>query len=151
MLLTSSVAFFRQSHDRLSSLYQDLSCQHHLIQESFDKSPEIPGLTPVGFAQWMTTWILAYPDQEARRLEKVMVSMPIDADGEIVDGKPERLPKVHSDYSCYRMIAHLLLANLTSSSTVKGRSGGQKNPWRGHFGIPRRSGGHVKETKAFNH
>jgi hypothetical protein len=48
----------------------------------------------------MTKWILAYPEQEAVRLEKVVCSLPIDADGQIVDGKPERLPKVCSNY-CY--------------------------------------------------
>jgi hypothetical protein len=40
----------------------------------------------------MTTWILAYPDQEAVRLEAAVVGMPIDADS-LTDGKPERLPK----------------------------------------------------------
>lgn len=68
--------------------------------------PIIPGLTPEGFAHWMTTWILAYPDQEAKRLEKVVVSMPIDADGETVDGKPERLPKVCSSHISFRRITH---------------------------------------------
>jgi hypothetical protein len=102
-------AFFKlQSHDPLSDLYQDLSCQHHLIQESSDKRPMIPGLTPAGFAHWMTTWILAYPDQEASRLEKVVVSMPIDADGETVDGKPERLPKVCLGSIYCKTIAHTI-------------------------------------------
>ena len=41
----------------------------------------------------MTLFILAYPEEEWRRLEKVVMSMPIDADGDLVDGKPERLPK----------------------------------------------------------
>ena len=41
----------------------------------------------------MTIHVLAYPDEESRRLEKVVLAMPIDADGEMVDGKPERLPK----------------------------------------------------------
>lgn len=57
------------------------------------KPPAIPGLTPVGFAEWTTHWILAYPDAEAARLEEVVLSLPIDADGETIDGKPERLPK----------------------------------------------------------
>lgn len=56
-------------------------------------APTVPALTPVGFAQWMTIHILAYPDEESKRLEKVVLAMPIDADGEMVDGKPERLPK----------------------------------------------------------
>ena len=56
------------------------------------KPPTVPGLTPVGFAHWVTTWILAYPDQEALRLDKVVKNMPADADSP-ADGKPERLPK----------------------------------------------------------
>jgi len=41
----------------------------------------------------MTLFILAYPEEEWRRLEKVVMAMPINADGDLVDGKPERLPK----------------------------------------------------------
>lgn len=41
----------------------------------------------------MTLHILAYPEEEWKRLEKVVLKLPIDADGELVDGKPERLPK----------------------------------------------------------
>lgn len=41
----------------------------------------------------MTLFILAYPEEESRRLGKVVLAMPIDADGDLVDGKPERLPK----------------------------------------------------------
>lgn len=37
--------------------------------------------------------ILAYPDEEAQRLEKVVLALPIDADGQMIDNKPERLPK----------------------------------------------------------
>ncbi len=62
------------------------------------KPPCVPGLTPVGFAQWMTIHLLAYPDQEYIRLEKVVLKTPIDADGEMIDGKPERLPKQISRY-----------------------------------------------------
>jgi hypothetical protein len=102
-----SAAIFRsQNHENLSNLYQELECQHHLIQEEPFTKPMIPALTPEGFAHWMTTWILAYPDQEAKRLEKVVVSTPIDADGETVDGKPERLPKVCSRHSRFRRITN---------------------------------------------
>jgi hypothetical protein len=64
----------------------------------------VPGLTPSGFAYWVIIWILAYPEREAIRLQKVVEGMPIDADGVIVDGKPERLPKVCTDYSYYKAI-----------------------------------------------
>ena len=85
--------FKSNSHKHISKLYQDLGCQHHLVQDDINKAPVVPGLTPAGFAQWVTTWILAYPEQEACRLEKIVLAMPIDADGANVDGKPERLPK----------------------------------------------------------
>jgi hypothetical protein len=41
----------------------------------------------------MELTILSYPDEEALRLEKVALALPIDADGPMVDNKPERLPK----------------------------------------------------------
>lgn len=86
------------TNEHISRLYQDLGCEHHLIQEDSRSPPVIPALTPVGFAQWMTIQILAYPDQESKRLDKVVLAMPIDADGELIDGKPERLPKQISRY-----------------------------------------------------
>ncbi|TVY73342.1 hypothetical protein LSUE1_G008512, partial [Lachnellula suecica] len=85
--------FRAQSNEQISSLYQDLGCQHFLVQEDPREKPIVPALTPLGFAHWMTINILAYPEEESRRLEKVVLALPIDADGEMVDGKPERLPK----------------------------------------------------------
>jgi hypothetical protein len=57
------------------------------------KRPEIPALTPLGFDTWMTLLMLAYPNEEAERLQKIVEAMPIDADGVLVERKPERLPK----------------------------------------------------------
>jgi len=53
----------------------------------------IPGLTPVGFAYFITISILVYPEEESERLGKVVRTMPIDTDRVSIDGKPERLPK----------------------------------------------------------
>ena len=87
-------AIFRaQSNEQISKLYQDLGCEHHLVQENLTTAPLVPALTPSGFAHWMSLHILAYPELEAKRLEKAVLAMPINADGEMVDGKPERLPK----------------------------------------------------------
>jgi hypothetical protein len=81
--------------DRLCHLYQDLECEYHLIQAGpkLKSRPDVPGLTPSGFTKWLTTSIFAYPDQEARRLANVIARLPVNADGPLVDGKPERLPK----------------------------------------------------------
>ncbi|KAF9877830.1 hypothetical protein CkaCkLH20_04965 [Colletotrichum karsti] len=79
--------------ERIEFLYQDLDCQYHLVQNTPRSHPNVPGLTPVGFAKWMVSNILAYPDPEARRLHAIMSSLPINSDGPFVDGKAERLPK----------------------------------------------------------
>lgn len=55
--------------------------------------PHIPSLTPAGFERWMVCQIQTFPDQEAKRLNRVIADLPITADGPLVDGKPERLPK----------------------------------------------------------
>jgi hypothetical protein len=92
-------AIFRaQQNEQISRLYQDLGCQHHLVQDDSSVGPTIPALTAVGFAKWTTIHVLAYPDDEFKRLEKVVVATPIDADGPMIDGKPERLPKQISRY-----------------------------------------------------
>jgi hypothetical protein len=111
--------FNPHSYDHLSQLYHAIQCEHYLIPESPDKRPTIPGLTPIGFAQWMTTWILAYPNKEASRLKMIVKYMPIDADEVIVYGKPkssERLPKVRTDYSCCNIIAHIVRKSHAISS-----------------------------------
>jgi len=77
----------------ISELYQDLGCLYHLVQKDHHSAPTIPSLSVVGFAHWMEIQILAYPETEWRRMEKIMSGMPVDADGDLVDGKPERLPK----------------------------------------------------------
>ncbi|PQE29613.1 hydroxyproline-rich glyco DZ-HRGP protein [Rutstroemia sp. NJR-2017a BBW] len=88
------LAIFKStSNSQISKLYQDLGCQHHLVQDDNNSAPTIPALTPLGFAHWMTIQISAYPDEESKRLEKVVLALPINADGPMVDGKPERLPK----------------------------------------------------------
>lgn len=88
------LAIFRaQANELISQLYRDMGCQHHLVQDDTRNEPTIPALTPLGFAHFMTVTILAYPDVEWKRLEKVVTDLPIDADGLMVDGKPERLPK----------------------------------------------------------
>ncbi|GKT50000.1 uncharacterized protein ColSpa_10181 [Colletotrichum spaethianum] len=78
---------------RIEFLYQDLDCQYHLIQAAPRSHPNVPGLTPMGFAKWMINNILAYPDPEARRLHAIVSALPINADGPVLDGKPERLPR----------------------------------------------------------
>ncbi|KAN0113022.1 hypothetical protein V8E51_005973 [Hyaloscypha variabilis] len=81
------------NEEHIQRLYQGLGCEHHLVQEDSHSEAIIPSLTPVGFAHWMTLFILAHPEEEWKRLEKVVMAMPINADGDLVDGKPERLPK----------------------------------------------------------
>lgn len=81
----------------LESLYEDLGCQYFLVQADDRSRHCVPALTPQGFMQWLITMIQAYPDEEAKRLDKVVSALPIEADS-LLDGKPERLPKQISRY-----------------------------------------------------
>lgn len=84
-------------NDALASLYEDLGCQYFLVQAEDRTRPTVPGLTPQGFMNWLVTMIQAFPDEEAKRLDKVVSALPIEADS-LLDGKPERLPKQISRY-----------------------------------------------------
>ncbi|KAI1418105.1 hypothetical protein F5Y13DRAFT_199197 [Hypoxylon sp. FL1857] len=78
----------RDVHDRLADFYTDLDCQYHLVQPDSYSRPRVPALTPTGFAQFLTTCILAHPDEEFRRLDKIVTNVQVVADGE-----PEKLPR----------------------------------------------------------
>lgn len=84
-------------NEALAGLYQDLGCQYFLVPTDSRSRPTVPGLTPTGFAHWLVTMIQAYPDEEAKRLDKIVSALPIEADS-LLDGKPERLPKQISRY-----------------------------------------------------
>lgn len=84
-------------NEALSSLYEDLGCQYFLVPADTRSRPCVPGLTPNGFMHWLVTMIQAYPDEEAKRLDRVVSALPIEADS-LLDGKPERLPKQISRY-----------------------------------------------------
>jgi hypothetical protein len=79
-------------------------CEHHLVQEVVGITPTIPRLTPKGFATWLNLWIMAYPDQEVSRLQKIAMKLPLDADDPAIDGRPERLPKVCPDNTITRKL-----------------------------------------------
>lgn len=84
-------------NEALESLYEDLGCQYFLAPADSRSRPSVPGLTPAGFKHWLVSFIQAYPDEEAKRLDKVVSALPIEADS-LLDGKPERLPKQISRY-----------------------------------------------------
>ncbi|KUI57702.1 hypothetical protein VP1G_05032 [Cytospora mali] len=95
-----TVLFKSRSKDfnkALAGLYEDIGCQYFLVPTDVGSRPTVPGLTPTGFAHWLVTMIQAYPDEEAKRLDKIVSDLPIEADS-FLDGKPERLPKQISRY-----------------------------------------------------
>ncbi|PKS06930.1 hypothetical protein jhhlp_005526 [Lomentospora prolificans] len=77
----------------ISLLFEEFECDYHLVKTTPKVRPMVPALTPDGFVKWTIMAIYAYPDVEAKRLDRIMSKLPIDADGPLVDGKPERLPK----------------------------------------------------------
>ena len=92
--LTRLVEIFEMCHEQIAWIYRCLDCEYHLVPDGdLTKAPTIPALTPAGFDRWMTLFVLAYPSEESERLQKVVETMPIDADGVLVERKPERLPK----------------------------------------------------------
>ncbi|KAI9760259.1 MAG: hypothetical protein M4579_001773 [Chaenotheca gracillima] len=85
-----NVLFKTLSPARLGRVYQDLECQHHLVQaRGHDECPSVPGLTPEGFQRWMTLILLSNPDNEVERLQKTVLDMPISN----ADDSSERFPK----------------------------------------------------------
>lgn len=83
----------QRDYAALERLYQDLGCSYHLVQGRPNSTPRIPALTPSGFQHWMVRQIQTYPDQEAIRLHRIVDGLPITADGPLLDGKQERLPR----------------------------------------------------------
>ncbi|KAI1093754.1 hypothetical protein F5B19DRAFT_491073 [Rostrohypoxylon terebratum] len=80
----------RDVHERIADFFTDLDCQYHLVQLDSYSRPRVPALTPLGFAQYLTTCILAHPDEEFRRLAKIVADVQLVADS---DGQLERLPR----------------------------------------------------------
>ncbi|KAK8930029.1 hypothetical protein VCV18_002696 [Metarhizium anisopliae] len=76
----------------LELLYQDLSCEYHLIQDHHSTRPCIPALTPVGLQTWLTAFIQAAPDAESYRLQSILMDIPLEADHQ-GPAPAERLPK----------------------------------------------------------
>ncbi|KAK7755894.1 hypothetical protein SLS62_002181 [Diatrype stigma] len=75
----------RAHHERVADLFSDLGCAYHLAPPPDPPAgapfttpsprPQIPGLTPAGFCRYFTTCLLAYPDEEFRRLEKIVADV----------------------------------------------------------------------------
>ncbi|ROT43256.1 hypothetical protein SODALDRAFT_34706 [Sodiomyces alkalinus F11] len=82
----------KNTFNHIEYLYRDLDCPYHLVQTTPKARPSVPGLTPAGFIKWFTTSMLAYPDQECRRLNRLLADFgPLVIVG--ADGREERLPK----------------------------------------------------------
>ncbi|KAI0016631.1 hypothetical protein F4780DRAFT_797626 [Xylariomycetidae sp. FL0641] len=89
---TSTAAAKTAHHASLSDFYADLGCQQHLVQADARSKPAVPALTPVGFAQFYLTCVLAHPDAEARRLSRIAHALPLRADGPGPGPEPRPLP-----------------------------------------------------------
>ncbi|KAJ2905257.1 hypothetical protein MKZ38_005959 [Zalerion maritima] len=82
------------ANSALSELYSAIGAEYYLVPAAPRDPPTVPGLTPEGFATWFTTKVLAYPDEEASRLNRIFEAWPVNADGPLDSGKAERLPKM---------------------------------------------------------
>ncbi|KAK4190239.1 hypothetical protein QBC35DRAFT_491112 [Podospora australis] len=96
--------------DKLANLYQQLNCEYYLVPSKPRDRPTEPGLTLDGWSKWMTIFLQSYPSEEAKRFEKVVVDLPINAES-LLDGKLERLPR--------QISRHLLPGKVDVSSRMK--------------------------------
>lgn len=76
-------ALFRADHDAayagLEKVYEVLGCEYHLVRDSSTPKsrPKLPALTPAGYSEFMTIALLAFPDEEFRRLQRATSDIPI--------------------------------------------------------------------------
>ncbi|QIW97768.1 hypothetical protein AMS68_003286 [Peltaster fructicola] len=73
------VIFTQVSSTSLSTIYQRLLAEHHLVQVPNHSAPNVPALTPRGFATFMTCLIQAHPDHEYQRLSEAVKQMPVSS------------------------------------------------------------------------
>lgn len=71
----------------------DIKVQHHLVQPTPDARPDIPGLTPLGFATWSTLLIRAHPDHEFERIAKILRSVGVNHPDERRQRFPAAVPR----------------------------------------------------------
>ncbi|KAK7977537.1 hypothetical protein PG996_003591 [Apiospora saccharicola] len=106
-VLSNHIIFSSEAPDmcgRVADFMFFMKCQYHLVQQNEHSRPLVPALTVIGFAQYYMSCILAYPDTEFRRLEKIVADVPsivvvVGAGvglSDVNEGKPppEVLPKV---------------------------------------------------------
>ena len=119
----------------LEGLYASLGCEYHLAPSNAPVGggggggarPSTPALTPRGFERWMTLFMRAYPEREARRLDAAVASLPLEADGfgdGGLRGRRERLPR--------QLSRHLLPARRHDRSFE--RLVGAVDAWERHVG-----------------
>ncbi|KAI9675090.1 MAG: hypothetical protein M1817_001498 [Caeruleum heppii] len=122
--------FKELSMSRLSRIYQELECQHHLVQDRPENIPTIPGLTAAGFERWMTLVMLAGPDDEVERLQKAVLEMPISN----ADDQKERFPKEISRRLFPKEIDHKARMKVEKAFAQEGRTSNARRTGAGGYG-----------------
>lgn len=86
---------FDDKTSSISRLLRDpgVQVEHHLVQTTPDARPDIPGLTPNGFAAWLMLLIQAHPDHEHERLSKILRLIAINHPDERKQRFPAALPR----------------------------------------------------------
>lgn len=100
--LTIDPDIFDDKTSSISRVFRELRIEHYLVQSEYDPlrsedhlrdRPDIPGLTPKGFAQWVTKMILSNPSREYERLAKALLNMPISNPDDRTERFPKELPR----------------------------------------------------------
>ncbi|ETS77384.1 hypothetical protein PFICI_11258 [Pestalotiopsis fici W106-1] len=74
------VPFVVDVNDCLEDFYDRLRIEHLLIQKNICSRPRIPALSVDGFARYLAICVLAYPNEEIRRLDRAFVDLPLALD-----------------------------------------------------------------------
>lgn len=87
---------FHDEFSSISRLYREFEIEHHLIQgeDRFGDRPDLPGLTPRGFAKFLGVLLQSYPKGEKERLRRIASSSQFLNHDERVELAPVELPEL---------------------------------------------------------
>ncbi|KAK6212646.1 hypothetical protein LQW54_005067 [Pestalotiopsis sp. IQ-011] len=91
-------------NDCLEDFYDRLQCEHLLVQKDSYSRPRVPALSLNGFARYLAICVLAYPNEEIRRLDRIFMDLPLAMDVVELNGSAQGILKTIPE--AYRPMKH---------------------------------------------
>ncbi|KAI4599164.1 hypothetical protein KJ359_002123 [Pestalotiopsis sp. 9143b] len=79
-------------------------CEHLLVQKDSYSRPRVPALSLNGFARYLAICVLAYPNEEIRRLDRIFMDLPLAMDVVELNGSAQGILKTIPE--AYRPMKH---------------------------------------------